>query len=176
MNRRIKKKLQKRLWYKKYSEYRIMRFFKLFDHVKLDSNNNLLYIVTSKKSKNNKKIHSVSLLTYVKPISSLPIMNDAENKTFTLEFTSGNSEVYEKNRSLISKVVNREKPETISLDMSDLESVTHDVQEYIREKIDDTALELLSKPPGCMPFPSDYGLTVKEYLDTWISGIRGGNE
>ena len=110
MNRRIKKKLQKRLWYKRYAEFRIMRFFEL---VRDRPNDRLLYIVTGKKSKNNKAIHSVSLLTDVKPISSLSIMNDAENKTenktFTLEFTCN--------------------------------------QDYMREKIDNIALELLSKPP-----------------------------
>lgn len=103
-------------------------------------------------------------------------MNDEKNTTFELEFTAQKYPNYEKISLLMDKVANREKPETISLDLSSLESATDEIQKCMREKIDDNVLELLSKPPGCVPFPSDYGPTMKEYLNTWISGIKGGND
>ena len=62
MNKRIKKKLQNRFGYKKYSEYRIQRIYKaLKDQI---DNDTILYIVTGKRP-NNKNFHSIKLLTWV---------------------------------------------------------------------------------------------------------------
>lgn len=92
MNKRIKKKLQNRFGYKKYSEYRIQRIYKaLKDQI---DNDTILYIVTGKRP-NNKNFHSIKLLKHCVPTSianqdTLSMTNDTENDGFTLSFSVGN--------------------------------------------------------------------------------------
>ena len=110
-------------------------------------------MVTGKKSKNNKVIHFVTLLGNEKPVSLLSMATNDNEKVeeFKLELTIENYKNDERLSSLMNKVVNREKPETVLLDLSSLEPVTHKcagTYEHMIEKIDDTVPELLSKSPG----------------------------
>lgn len=94
MNKRTKKKLERRLGYKKYSEYRIARIRKIIsnDYPNDPGETSLIYIVVNGKRPNNKHFRDIKLLRHINPISSTPGLGEnKETKEFTLEFTAGES-------------------------------------------------------------------------------------
>lgn len=177
MNKRIKKKLSKRFGYKRYSKYRVQRLY----HVLADQmgNDTILYIVTGKKN-NNKMIRSVNLLKHVQPVSaSLPIQNYAESNEFVLSFTAGNGVNDERIQSTVDRMLNRDDIEEINFKVmpemttEEIDTTIKELNSDISEKLNSDILELLSKLPRSLSvLPDDYGITVTEYFNRWINGIK----
>ena len=173
MNKRIKKKLSKRFGYKRYSEYRVQRFY----HVLEDQmgNDTILYIETGKKN-NTKMIHSVNLLKHVQPVSaSLPMQNYVESNEFVLSFSAVNSVNDERIQSIVDRMVNRNDIEEINFKVmpemitEEIDATIKELNSDISEKLNNDILKHLLKPPGSLSaLPVDYGMTVTEYLNNWI--------
>lgn len=94
MNKRTKKKLERRLGYKKYSEYRTARICKIIsgDYPNDPDETSLIYIVVNGKRSNNKHFRDIKLLRHINPISSTPGLDEnKETKEFTLDLTAAES-------------------------------------------------------------------------------------